>query len=90
MAKSHARGDEGLVPEIGLRLEHRRVRHQPRYAILRCAKLKKPANLAASLQHTFRERETLNADLKRRHENTILHGPDTSEAVLDAWRDRAP
>ena len=90
MAGSHARGDEGLVPEIGLRLEHRRVRQQPRYAILRCAKLKKPANLAASLQHTFRERETLNADLKRRHENTILHGPDTSEGVLDAWRDRAP
>ena len=87
MAGSHARGDEGLVPEIGLRLEHRRVRQQPRYAILRCAKLKKPANLAASLQHTFRERETLNADLKRRHENTILHGPDTSEAVLDAWRE---
>ena len=90
MAKSRARGDEGLVPEIGLRLEHRRVRQQPRFAILRCAKLKKPANLAASLQHTFRERETLNADLKRRHENTIFHGPDTSEAVLDAWRDRAP
>ena len=64
MAKSRARGDEGLVPEIGLRLEHRRVRQQPRFAILRCAKLKKPANLAASLQHTFRERETLNADLK--------------------------
>ena len=90
MAGSHARGDEGLVPEIGLRLEHRRVRQQPRFAILRCAKLKKPANIAASLQHTFRERETLNADLKRRHENTILHGSDTSEAVLDAWRDRTP
>ena len=90
MGRARAQGDEGLVPEIGLRLEHRHVRQQPRYAILRCAKLKKPANLAASLQHTFRERETLNADLKRRHENTILHGPDTSEAVLDAWRDRAP
>ena len=49
MVRSRARGDrdEGLVPEIGLRLEHRRVRQQPRYAILRCAKLKKPANLAA-------------------------------------------
>ena len=35
MAKSRARGDEGLVPEIGLRLEHRRVRQQPRFAILR-------------------------------------------------------
>lgn len=89
MAGSRAHGDEGLVPEIGLRLERGRVR-QPRYAILRCAKLKKPANIAASLQHTFRERPTLNADLERRHENTILHGPDTSEAVLDAWRDRAP
>ena len=90
MGRARAQGDEGLVPEIGLRLEHRRVRQQPRYAILRCAKLKKPANLAASLQHTFRERETLNANLKLRHENTILHGPDTSEAVLDAWRNRAP
>ena len=89
MAGSRAHGDEGLVPEIGLRLERGRVR-QPRYAILRCAKLKKPANLAASLQHTFRERPTPNADLERQHENTILHGPDTSEAVLDAWRDRAP
>ena len=90
MGRAHAHGDEGLVPEVGLRLEHRRVRHQPRFAILRCAKLKKPANIAASLQHTFRERETLNADLKLRHENAILHGPDTSEAVLDAWRERAP
>lgn len=89
MARSHAHTDEGLVPEIGLRLERGRVR-QPRFAILRCAKLKKPANLAASLQHTFRERETPNADLKRRHDNTILLGPDTSEAVLDAWRARAP
>ena len=62
MARSHAHTDEGLVPEIGLRLERGRVR-QPRFAILRCAKLKKPANLAASLQHTFRERETLNAEL---------------------------
>lgn len=89
MSRSRAHTDEGLVPEIGLRLERGRVR-QPRFAILRCAKLKKPANLAASLQHTFRERETPNADLKRRHDNTILLGPDTSEAVLDAWRDRAP
>ncbi|WP_313138117.1 MobV family relaxase [Paracoccus jeotgali] len=89
MSRSRAHTDEGLVPEIGLRLERGRVR-QPRFAILRCAKLKKPANIAASLQHTFRERETPNADLKRRHDNTILLGPDTSEAVLDAWRDRAP
>lgn len=90
MAGSRARGDEGLVPEIGLRLEHRRIRQQPRFAILRCAKLKKPANIAASLQHTFRERPTPNADLEQGQENTILHGPDTSEAVLDAWRNRAP
>lgn len=89
MSRSRAHTDEGLVPEIGLRLERGRAR-QPRFAILRCAKLKKPANLAASLQHTFRERETPNADLKRRHDNTILLGPDTSEAVLDAWRARAP
>ena len=89
MSRSRAHADEGLVSEIRLRLERGRVR-QPRFAILRCAKLKKPANLAASLQHTFRERETPNADLKRRHDNTILLGPDTSEAVLNAWRARAP
>ena len=90
MAGSHARGDEGLVPEIGLRLEHRRVRQQPRYAILRCAKLKKPANLAASLQHTFRERETPNADPARIRDNTVLVGAEDSRGVLDAWRARAP
>ena len=90
MGRAHAHGDEGLVPEVGLRLEHRRVRHQPRFAILRCAKLKKPANLAASLQHTFRERDTPNADPARLKDNTVLVGAEDSRGVLDAWRARAP
>ena len=89
MGKAYAREDDRWFSDIKLRLERGRV-PQPRFAILRCAKLKKPANMAASLQHTFRERETPNADLERTPENTILHGPDTSEAVLDAWRERAP
>lgn len=90
MVGSRARGNEGFLSDIELRLWRGRPPPEVRFAILRCAKLKKPANIAASLQHTFRERETPNANLERVAENTILHGPDTSEAVLDAWRGRAP
>lgn len=61
-----------------------------RFAILRCAKIKTLGNMGASLQHTFRERETPNADPARRIDNTVLIGGTDSAAVLDAWRDRAP
>lgn len=60
------------------------------FAILRCAKIKTLGNMGASLQHTFRERDTPNADTRRTPDNTILVGGDTSQAVLDAWKDRAP
>ncbi len=60
------------------------------FAILRCAKIKTMGNMAASLQHTFRERDTPNADPRRITDNTVLTGSDTSRAVLDAWKDRAP
>lgn len=63
---------------------------QRRFAILRCAKIKNLGNMGASLQHTFRERETPNADARRIHDNTVLHGPSTSADVLDAWKARAP
>lgn len=61
-----------------------------RFAILRCAKIKTLGNMGASLQHTFRERETPNADPARRIDNTVLIGGTDSAAVLDAWRARAP
>lgn len=35
------------------------------FAILRCAKIKTLGNMGASLQHTFRERDTPNADTRR-------------------------
>ena len=60
------------------------------YGILRVAKVKSMGNMAASLQHTFRERETPNADERLRSENTILMGAPTSAGVLDAWKARAP
>ena len=60
------------------------------FAILRCAKIKTMGNMGASLQHTFRERDTLNADTRRTPDNTVLVGGDNSRAVLEAWKDRAP
>ena len=60
------------------------------FAILRCAKIKTLGNMGASLQHTFRERDTPNADTRRTPENTVLVGGDNSQAVLEAWKERAP
>lgn len=60
------------------------------FAILRTAKIKSLGNMGASLQHTFRERDTPNADPSKRVENTVLAGPDTADAVLNAWHQRAP
>lgn len=87
---AHARDDEGIrlgritLSGSGLDLGSRR------FAILRCAKIKNMGNMGASLQHTFRERETPNADRALLKDNTVLHGGETSRAVLDAWKARAP
>lgn len=60
------------------------------FAIMRTAKVKNLGNMGASLQHTFRERETPNADPARLKDNTILVGADNSKDVLAAWKARAP
>ncbi|MCI5102133.1 MobV family relaxase [Phaeobacter italicus] len=60
------------------------------FGIMRTAKIKTLGNMGASLQHTFRERETPNADPDRLKANTILVGADNSKEVLAAWKDRAP
>ena len=61
-----------------------------RFAILRCAKIKNLGNMGASLQHTFRERETPNADPDRLKHNTVLVGAEDSRGVVEAWHARAP
>lgn len=60
------------------------------FAILRTAKIKSLGNMGASLQHTFRERDTPNADPSKLADNTVLVGADTADAVLKAWHQRAP
>jgi len=60
------------------------------FAILRTAKIKTLGNMGASLQHTFRERDTPNADPRKRVDNTILAGRETAEEVLKVWHQRAP
>lgn len=59
------------------------------YAILRTAKLKEIGHIAGSLAHTFRTRETPNADQARAHLNEN-YGPETPEAILNAIKDRLP
>ena len=51
------------------------------YAIMRCAKLKGMGAVAASLQHCFRERETINADAERTPENIHMAAKSTDEAM---------
>ena len=51
------------------------------YAIMRCAKLKTMGGVASSLQHNFRERETLNADADRTPDNEHLSAQSTDEAM---------
>lgn len=46
--------------------------------------------MGASLQHTFRERDTPNADLKRLGSNQVLLGGKSSQDVIATWRERAP
>lgn len=86
-----ARDDEEQLRidrRIGGRMPHLGAARS--FAILRCAKIKTLGNMGASLQHTFRERDTPNADTRRTPDNTVLVGGDTSQAVLDAWKERAP
>lgn len=62
----------------------------PSFAILRIKKLSTGGQIAASAGHTFRERETPNADPDRSTDNQILVGPDNAKAIGQAWNDRAP
>lgn len=58
------------------------------FAILRTAKLKSFGNVGGSLSHTYRTRETTNADPNRSDDNEHSHtGP---AEVMQALRDRLP
>jgi len=59
------------------------------YAILRTSKLKSFGEIGGSLSHTFRTRETPNADQARAHLNENS-GPETPEAIQQAIKDRLP
>lgn len=59
------------------------------YAILRTAKLKSMGGIGGSLAHTYRTRETPNADAQRDHLNEH-HGPGSPEAIREAIRARLP
>ena len=61
----------------------------PKYAIMRHTKHKAGGNLRASLQHNFRERETLNADEERTPDNEHLISSSTNE-VIDRMNQRLP
>lgn len=56
-------------------------------AILRTAKLKSMGNVAASLSHTYRTRETHNADPQRYDDNTLERSP---KAVLEDLKAKLP
>lgn len=59
------------------------------YAIMRCAKLKTLGSVAASLQHNFRERETLNADASKTPDNEHLI-TSTTDKAMGILRDKLP
>ncbi|BDM66275.1 hypothetical protein NFHSH190041_37270 (plasmid) [Shewanella sp. NFH-SH190041] len=52
------------------------------FCIMRTAKLKSLGNIAGSLAHAFRERQTLNADQNRQHRNINLGGKTANEVML--------
>ena len=54
------------------------------------AKIKTLGNLASSAKHTFRQRETPNADPELKDANEVWIGPDSAEGMAAAWVERAP
>ena len=59
------------------------------YAIMRAEKLKTFGNVAASLQHCFRERETPNADAARTPDN-VHHAARSTDEAMGKLRELLP
>lgn len=51
------------------------------YAIMRCKKLATMGSVSAAMQHCYRERETLNADIRRTPDNEHHAAASTDEAM---------
>ncbi len=60
------------------------------YAIIGISKLKTAANIQGVLAHMSRERETVNADPSRRHQNDVLISPPTVSEVMDLLHNYLP
>lgn len=60
----------------------------PNFAIMRSKKLKSLGSVASSLKHTYRERETPNADPEKLRDNDFQN--QNTNAVMGALRDRLP
>jgi len=60
------------------------------FAILRTDKLKSAGSIGGSLSHTFRTRDTPNADPQRTHSNEVLIGGDSPDAVKATIAERLP
>lgn len=58
------------------------------FCILRTKKLSSKGSIGGSGQHTFRERETKNADPSTTPSNYILHGPNSSAGIIDVIGNR--
>lgn len=61
---------------------------QMSYAILRTTKIKTNGNIAASLSHNYRDRETHNADETKAHLNS--HDHISNDAAFEAIQNRLP
>lgn len=90
MSKLYDNRDEGRRYSLGRGRANRAGNGPPSFAIIRTKKLSSMGQIAASGQHTFRERETPNADQERTPENQILVGPKNAKELSQAWSDRAP
>lgn len=80
-----------MIGDIRIKRQGGKVKNGAKsFAIMRLAKIKTLGNMGASLQHTFRERETPNANPDRRDDNEILVGGKRALDVLASWQTRAP
>lgn len=90
MSKLYDNRDEGKRYSLGRGRSNRAGSGVPSFAIIRAKKLSTVGQITSSAQHTFRERETPNANPERTSENQILVGPENAREIYQAWLDRAP
>lgn len=90
MTQTYDDREEGRRHSLGRGRSNRAGTGPASFAIIRAKKLGTGGQIAASASHTFRERETHNADPERTSTNQILVGPESAKGITQAWADRAP